>query len=271
MSDKGAKPVCGIVMPISACDGCSDLHWIDVKKIISSSIVEAGLQANLVSEADEVGVIHRTIIQNLYDNPIVVCDVSGKNPNVMFELGLRLAFDKATIIIKDDKTDYSFDTSVIEHVTYPRDLRHNIVEDFKNKLADKIKSTYSKSIEDKQYSTFLKHFHQIKASKLGQTEVSEQQFVLEELKRLGQSMQELKIINHRNYELENTVLPGSNFQRTFNQMNNDNNQSANQRLREAAREAAMAVARERALRNINIRNSSDDPKTKIDESIGKWE
>ena len=57
--------------------------------------------------------IHKTIVQNLYLNPIVVCDVSGKNANVMFELGLRLAFDKPTIIIKDDKTDYSFDTSVV--------------------------------------------------------------------------------------------------------------------------------------------------------------
>jgi hypothetical protein len=54
--------------------------------------------------------------------------VSGKNPNVMFELGIRLAFDKATIIIKDDKTDYSFDTSVIQHIPYPRDLRHNQIE-----------------------------------------------------------------------------------------------------------------------------------------------
>lgn len=235
MSDKETKQVCGIVMPISACDDCSDLHWIDVKKIISSSIVEAGLQANLVSEADEVGVIHRTIIQNLYENPIVVCDVSGKNPNVMFELGLRLAFDKATIIIKDDKTDYSFDTSVIQHITYPRDLRHNMVEDFKNKLAEKIKSTYLKSIEDKNYSTFLKHFHQIKASKLGQTEVSEQQFVLEELKRLGQAMQVLMTQNSKIQEYTHqTLLSNSQNSISDTLMNDfiDNKRSASERLRD---------------------------------------
>jgi hypothetical protein len=34
----------------------------------------------------------------------------------MFELGMRLAFDKPTVIIKDDKTDYMFDTGIIEHV-----------------------------------------------------------------------------------------------------------------------------------------------------------
>jgi hypothetical protein len=62
MSEVALKPVCGIVMPISACDGCTDQHWVDVKKIIGSSITEAGLHPNLVSEADEVGVIHKTII-----------------------------------------------------------------------------------------------------------------------------------------------------------------------------------------------------------------
>jgi len=42
---------------------------------------------------------------------MIVCDISGRNPNVMFELGLRLAFDKPAIIIKDEITPYSFDTS----------------------------------------------------------------------------------------------------------------------------------------------------------------
>jgi hypothetical protein len=35
---------------------------------------------------------------------------------------MRLAFDRPTIIVKDDLTTYSFDTSPIEHLEYPRDL-----------------------------------------------------------------------------------------------------------------------------------------------------
>jgi hypothetical protein len=86
----------------------------------------------MVSDSDDSGVIHKRIIENLYNNPIVVCDVSGKNPNVMFELGIRLAFDKSTIIVKDHATDYSFDTSPIEHVGYPRDLRFSTVVEKQN-------------------------------------------------------------------------------------------------------------------------------------------
>ena len=111
-----------------------------------------------MSDADDVGIIQKRIIQNIYDNPIVVCDVSGKNPNVMFELGLRLAFDKPTIIVKDDKTSYSFDTAPIEHLEYPRDLRFARIVAFKDQLMDKIKATHTKATTDKNYTTFLKHF-----------------------------------------------------------------------------------------------------------------
>src|SRR5688500_38836 len=83
---------CGLVMPISAIDGCTEQHWAEVKAILVDAIESVGVSACLVSESDDVGIIQKRIIRNLYENPIVVCDVSGKNPNVMFELGIRLAF-----------------------------------------------------------------------------------------------------------------------------------------------------------------------------------
>ncbi len=104
---------CGLIMPISAIDGCTMEHWAEVKDIIIEAtrcIENYVVTTTLVSDSDDVGVIQKRIIQNIYNSDIVICDVSGKNPNVMFELGMRLAFDKPTIIIKDDCTDYSFDT-----------------------------------------------------------------------------------------------------------------------------------------------------------------
>ncbi len=118
--DGTRKPVCGIVMPISAIDGCAKEHWSEVEGILTGAIVEAGFDACLVSNADDSGVIQKRIVQNLYNNAMVVCDVSCKNPNVMFELGMRLAFDKPTVVVMDDKTDFSFDTAPIEHLIYPR-------------------------------------------------------------------------------------------------------------------------------------------------------
>lgn len=192
MTEQEAKSICGIVMPISEIDGCSESHWSDVLEIINEAIEDAGFSANLVSNADEVGIIHKRIIQNLYDNPIVVCDVSGKNPNVMFELGMRLAFDKPTIIIKDDKTTYSFDTSAIEHIEYPRDLRFSKIVEFKERLASKIKATHDRAATDGNYTTFLKHFGEFTVAKLQKKEVSGQEFILEELKSMRTAMQRLE-------------------------------------------------------------------------------
>lgn len=196
-------PICGIVMPISAIDGCNEGHWNDVMQIINDCIEEAGFEPNIVSNADDIGVIQKRIIQNLYDNPIVVCDVSGKNPNVMFELGLRLAFDKPTIIIKDDQTSYSFDTSPIEHIEYPRDLRFNKIEEFKLKLIDKITKTHQKSIEDPHFSTFLKHFGEFKVAKIDKKEVSQQEFIMDEIKSLRRLILNTSNINNKRQPIGN--------------------------------------------------------------------
>jgi hypothetical protein len=189
MSD-AAKPICGLVMPISAIDGCTEAHWLEVRGIHEDAIRGAGFEPKLVSEADEVGIIQKRIVQNLYDNPIAVVDVSGKNPNVMFELGMRLAFDKPTIIVKDDKTTYSFDTAPIEHLPYPRDLRFQQIVDFKEKLAGKIAGTH-KSAREPSYTTFLKHFGEFTVAKIDKKEVSAEQAIIEELREDVKSIRAL--------------------------------------------------------------------------------
>lgn len=195
MSDD--TPVCGLVLPISAIEDCSEAHWSEVQDILTQAINSVGFEANVVSDSDDVGVIQKRIIQNLYDNPVVVVDVSAKNPNVMFEFGMRLAFDKPTIVVKDDQTMYSFDTSAIEHIEYPRDLRFSQIVDFKEKLAAKIKATYDRSQTDDNYTTFLKHFGEFKVAKIEEKEVSGQEYILDELRHLRRTVSRLERSNYR--------------------------------------------------------------------------
>lgn len=178
------RALCGLVMPISETDGCSEAHWAEVRGILTEAIADAGFEGRLVSDADESGVIQGRIIQNLYTNPIVVCDVSGRNPNVMFELGVRLTFDKPTVIVKDDNTSFAFDISAIEHVSYPRSLRFAPIVAFKKQLTDKIKATCKRAQEDESYSTFLRHFNILEVSRLERKEVSKDELVLAKLDEL---------------------------------------------------------------------------------------
>ncbi|MDO9374557.1 MAG: hypothetical protein Q7T76_09070 [Ferruginibacter sp.] len=194
------KEVCGIVMPISDTDSYPKGHWAEVKYILDDVIEQAGFTPNLVSYADESGLIHKRIIDNLFNNPILICDVSSKNPNVMFELGLRLAFDKATIIIKDDDTTYTFDAGVIEHLTYPKNLRFAEIEKFKIALLNKILSTHKKSLTP-EYSTFLKNFIQYKP-KLEEQELSNSDYMFKMF----------EIIQSQLGDLQNKVHPNFNKQ-----------------------------------------------------------
>ena len=200
------KPICGIIMPISSIDNCSMEHWAEVKKIISEAICDAGFKPNLVSNAADIGIIQKRIIQNIYDNDIVVCDVSGKNPNVMFELGMRLAFDKPAIIVIDDKTDYSFDTSPIEHLLYPRDLRYYNILNFKEQLKTKIIATVEKAKTDPNYTTFLKNFGEFEVAHVEKKEGSINEVLLSKMEEMSYHLSRMeRRINTRDNVVVSTL------------------------------------------------------------------
>jgi hypothetical protein len=151
------RPACGIIMPIAGFGAYTEGHWNDVLRIVKRAAEAAGFDSAMVSTGADVGVIHANIINNIYSNEMVVCDVSGKNANVMFELGLRLASKLPVIIIKDELTGYSFDTSPIQHINYRSDLRLFETLEFQEELAKHISSTYERS-KQPDYRTFLDHF-----------------------------------------------------------------------------------------------------------------
>ena len=192
---------CGIIMPISPHPDYLVDHWKDVLNILSEAISDTEFSSNLVSDDEAIGLIHERIVTNIYNSEIIVCDVSSKNPNVMFELGLRLAFDKPVIIIKDDKTSYSFDTGVIEHISYPSSLRFGEIVAFKKELARKIEATYKKSIQE-NFSPFLKGFGKtIVPAKIGNEEISETKFLVEQIYKLRDDMKRIR------FDIRNQSVP----------------------------------------------------------------
>ncbi|WP_375267316.1 hypothetical protein [Planktotalea sp.] len=134
-------------MPIAECDGQSASHWEDVLSIVTRAADEAGFEGRLVSSTFESNLIHKEILQNIYDDDLIICDVSGRNPNVFFELGVRMATQKPTLIIKDKDTICPFDIGPNRYIEYPRDLRHPVMEVFKADLISAIEKTATHSKE----------------------------------------------------------------------------------------------------------------------------
>lgn len=190
--EKMAVPLrCGLVMPISDIEGYPPGHWAEVKSIITAavrSLTDLQFEVDLVSSSEVAGVIQRRIVQRLYSDDIVICDVSAKNANVMFELGMRLAFDKPTVLIKDDVTPYIFDTGPLEHIEYPASLRHSQVQAFTAALAEKVKATYERSRENADSTSYLKSFGTFEVARIPTKYVEGQDVVIGELKQMRQEM-----------------------------------------------------------------------------------
>ncbi|MDM1022056.1 hypothetical protein QSV37_17430 [Acinetobacter sp. VNK23] len=184
---------CGIIMPIATMSPeYPESHWTDIRHIIDTAIKRAGFIPRIVSDSEDSTIIHKSIINNIYNDPIIVCDVSNKNANVMFELGMRLAFNKPVVIIKDDKTGYSFDTSNIQHLGYRKDLRHNTVEKFIDDLAAKIKATYDAPNQE-GYQPFLSHFGKFKVATIENKSIPESEAIQKLLEKV--TILESKISN----------------------------------------------------------------------------
>jgi hypothetical protein len=164
-------PICGIIRPIAAMgDIYPATHWLEVHEVVSEAASEAGFRLRLVSESDRAGIIVSDIIQNLYTDPIVICDVSGRNPNVMFELGMRITFQKPVIVITDDATPFTFDISAIRHIAYRRDLRLQPTRKFQSDLARAISATLDASA-DEQQRNYLQQFGPVEVTELASRQV----------------------------------------------------------------------------------------------------
>lgn len=189
-------------MPISECDGCHPSHWSDVLKIIQKTASDAGLTARLVSETMESNLIHKEILSNIYNDDIVIVDVSGRNPNVFFELGIRMATQKPIVIVKDDRTLYPFDTGPNRLIEYPRDLRHPQMEIFKTQLMESLK----KSIAHGPENSFIGQLGPFQIPKIEEKEVSLNDAVLSKLESIERRLhstnsQDLRRSSHESVEI----------------------------------------------------------------------
>ena len=186
-----AKEICGVVMPISQMGEYDSAHWVSVRDILHRAIDAADMLPQPVWEGLDSDIIHGRIVLNLYSNPVVVCDVSGLNPNVMFELGMRLTFQKPTIIVTDDASSLPFDTRSIEHLIYPRGLGFHAIEQFIEKLTERISAVRQRAM-DGTYTSFIDTFGPFEIAEPTTKEVPIDRFVLDRLDQLSATVQRVE-------------------------------------------------------------------------------
>ncbi|RYZ85617.1 MAG: hypothetical protein EOP04_15580 [Proteobacteria bacterium] len=133
---------CFTIMPIADMDGYDPGHF---SRVYEHIIIPACLQAGYVPHrADVVAASNYIIIdilKKILESDIVICDLSGRNPNVLYELGVRQAFNLPTILIKDKKTPRIFDIQGLRTIEYHQTLRIDEVNSDIAKILNSITET----------------------------------------------------------------------------------------------------------------------------------
>lgn len=175
------KLTCGIIMPIAASQGYTEEHWKNVLNIIKSAIEKTNKFDSVpVWENFKSDIIHDTIINNLLRCDIVICDISTTNPNVMYELGLRMTIKKPVVIIKDDLTKAPFDTNMIRYEPYPKDLHYFKIETFIDNLCKILNNTWDEYQKSPDEFTQLVNLQDFKKYKIVTTSGEAESLTIEE-------------------------------------------------------------------------------------------
>ena len=142
MSDTKEKERCFVIMPISDQGDYPIGHFTKVyEQIIKPAVEDAGYEAYRVDENNICDSIIKKIFDAIQECPMAVCDLSNRNPNVLYELGLRQAYDKPVVLIQDDKTEKIFDISGISTVLYKSTRLYEDVIEAREKIKNAILST----------------------------------------------------------------------------------------------------------------------------------
>lgn len=133
IGEKNEKRTCFIVTPIGN-------EGSEIRRHIEGIIDQAIYPA--IGDAFDIKVAHREyktgsindrVIKSVYDSDLVIANLTGLNPNVMFELAIRYSFGKPVIVIAEEGTKLPFDIIDENTIFYINDPSG--AADLKDKIA----------------------------------------------------------------------------------------------------------------------------------------
>lgn len=105
---------------------------------IEAAAAELALKCNRADNIWE----HHTIIQDVVSlidrSQVVICDLSGRNPNVFYEAGIAHSLGRQVILIVQHPDDVPFDLRHIRYITYHNNQQGH--EELKTKLVARLRT-----------------------------------------------------------------------------------------------------------------------------------
>lgn len=140
------KNFCFVIMPFG------DLFDEIYQKIYIPAIREVGLEPLRADDIYDNRSIIKDIKQSIQDATLILAEVTNRNPNVNYELGIAHALGKEVIIVTSNKEDVPSDYRHLRYLSYNRG---GIGWD--RELTDKLSTTLKTVLERLQISNNVVH------------------------------------------------------------------------------------------------------------------
>lgn len=151
-------PICFVIMPFVEREASRPTGFFE--EVLASLITPAAEKVGfIVRTANRQGsdVIQSTIVNELLEADLVVADLTEHNPNVLFELGMRMREDKPVALIKATGTGRIFDVdNMLRVVEYDSCLWRTTLMSDLPKLAEHIKAAWDNRDNDISYMKLLR-------------------------------------------------------------------------------------------------------------------
>ena len=112
-----------------------------LKHVVRPAAKECGYNAIRADQISEPGIITTQVIQHIIDDPMVVADLTGRNPNVFYELALRHALRKPYVQIIEQGERIPFDVAAIRTI----EVDHHDLDSVEGAKAEIIRQMHAMS------------------------------------------------------------------------------------------------------------------------------
>lgn len=147
--DTQDQKICFVIMPISDMDGYDSGHFDRVyEHLVKPACISAGFKPVRADDVQNTNFIILDILKRIIQSDMVICDISGRNPNVLYELGIRQAFNYPVTIIKDSITKNIFDIQGLRFVEYSESLRVDYIKPDIEKVSTSLSHTFASDGKD---------------------------------------------------------------------------------------------------------------------------
>jgi hypothetical protein len=202
---------CFVIMPISDSEPYEIGHFKRVYEyIIKPAVIKAGFEPIRADDVLNTNYIAIDIIRKIINAEMAVCDLSSRNPNVLYELGIRQAFNLPVTFLKDTITNRVFDIQGFRDIEYDENLRIDNVEISIELLSETITNTYN-SKQSEEVNSLISLLG-IQAAKISTKHeiTTDTELILSTLETLGSRMIELEKAIQSNKTIINNVIPNDN-------------------------------------------------------------